>query len=150
MQIKRTNSNDIDFKNLIKSLDNELSETYGEEQTKYNKFNKVEEIETVVLAYQNDTPIGCGCIRKYDNDTIEIKRMFVQNDYRRKGVSKLVLKELESWAIEIGYKKAILETGIYQINAKGLYSNNGYKQIDNFGQYIGIQTSICMMKNLIK
>lgn len=150
IQIKRTNSNDIDFKYLIKSLDYELSETYGEEQKTYNEFNIVEENDTVVLVYQNVTPVGCGCFRKYTNDTIEIKRMFVQNDFRGNGISKLILKELESWAIEMGYKESILETGIYQKSALGLYSKNGYMRTDNYGQYTGIQTSICMKKNLIK
>jgi GNAT superfamily N-acetyltransferase len=150
IQIKRTNSQDVDFKYLISSLDNELSDTYGGKQKKYDGFNIIEKNDTVVLAYQNDIPLGCGCIRKYNNDTMEIKRMFVSKDFRGKGVSKLILKELESWAIEKGYYKAILETGIYQKNAIELYSKHGYEQTENYGQYSNIQTSICMIKNLIE
>ena len=76
--------------------------------------------------------------------------MFVHLDYRGKGISKTVLNELEKWAQDNGFKKAILETGTKQFEAIGLYQKSGYKKIDNYGQYAGIETSVCMLKELSK
>lgn len=74
--------------------------------------------------------------------------MFVNKKYRGQGVSKKILTELETWAIELGFKFALLETGYKQKEAIGLYERFGYKKTDNYNQYIGIETSICMKKQI--
>jgi putative acetyltransferase len=147
MEILRTNSSNALFKILILKLDQELSDKYGELQKKYDQYNIIES-DTVVIAIDNKTPVGCGCYKKFDNDSAEIKRMFVDKSYRGQGISKKILKELENWAKEKGYKQTLLETGFRQSEAIGLYKGFGYKIIENYGQYIGIETSICMMKQI--
>lgn len=144
----RCTSADPNFEGLIKLLDNDLDQRYGQLQKQYNPFNKVDLIETVVVAYEGRQSVGCGCFKKFSNDTVEIKRMFVKLDYRGKGISKLVLNELEKWALELGYENAVLETGMKQFEAIGLYSKCGYVKIENYGQYIGNNNSICMGKSL--
>jgi GNAT superfamily N-acetyltransferase len=72
--------------------------------------------------------------------------MFVNKNSRRQGISKKILTELESWAIELGYDFALLETGYKQKEAIGLYEKYGYRKTDNYGPYMGIETSICMKK----
>ena len=86
--------------------------------------------------------------KEFDADTVEIKRMFVSTEKRGKGISKHILNELEKWAAELGYTKFILETGVKQLEAIGLYNRFGYKQIENYGQYIGKPLSVCMSKEL--
>jgi len=146
--IKRTTSRNKDFRELIALLDSDLNNRYGTEQTVYDQYNIIESIDTVVVAYLNNIPAGCGCFKIYDSDTIEIKRMFVKTEMRGKGISKLILKELENWGIEKGYSQAILETGIKQTEAIGLYEKSGYQKIENFGPYVGMPYSICMKKLL--
>ena len=149
LTIKRTTSTNTDFVNLIARLDKDLLNRYNSAQKNYDKHNKIELIDTVLIIYDNDRPIGCGCFKCLGNDTAEIKRMFIELDYRGKGISKIVLKELENWAKGLGYSKLVLETGKKQPEAIGLYQNYGFKQIDNYGQYANMPNSVCFEKILI-
>lgn len=148
IEIIRTDSKDYDFENLITLLDKELNCRYGDKQDYYDQFNKIEECKTVVIVKSDNNPIGCGCFKTLTVDTVEIKRMFVNKKYRGQGISKKILAELETWAKELGYNFALLETGYKQNEAIGLYERFGYKKTDNYDQYIGIETSICMKKKI--
>jgi len=148
IKLLRCNSENQDFRNLIISLDDDLNSRYGILQAQYDQFNKIESIETVVVAYLDSIPVGCGCFKKFDADSVEIKRMFVKKENRGKGIAKMILTELERWAEENGNKTSFLETGIKQYEAISFYTNFGYKRIENFGQYIGNANSICMSKVL--
>jgi putative acetyltransferase len=147
-QLIHTSSSNPDFIALIKELDKGLKENYASLQNEYDKYNKVELLETVLLAYENKEPVGCGCFKKFDPNTVEIKRMFVKPAHRGKGISKKILNELENWAAQMNFKYAVLETGIKQIEAIGLYTSVGYNRIDNYGQYKNMPTSICFRKGL--
>ena len=125
--IKRTSSNNKDFQWLIKQLDHELWNELNEDQAQYDQYNKVPDLNTVVVAYLNDQPTASGCFKKYNTETIEIKRMFVVKEHRGKGLSKTVLNELENWAVGLGFKNAILETSIHFTPAVTLYKNTGIK-----------------------
>ena len=146
--IRRTTSNDNDFQLLIKQLDHELWNELQEDQAQYDQYNKVPDLNTVVVVYVNDLPAASGCFKKYNTDTIEVKRMFVVKEHRGKGLSKIVLTELENWATEEGFKYAILETSIHFIPATTLYKTSGYKIIPNYDQYEGLEESVCMKKSL--
>ena len=100
------------------------------------------------MAYEDGEPAGCGAIKEYAPDTMEVKRMFVVPAHRRKGIAENVLKELESWAAELSYRKCILETSLKQQEAIGLYRKKGYRLIPNFGQYAGVENSICFVKQI--
>jgi putative acetyltransferase len=147
-EIKRTDSNNKDFQYLILLLDEELHSRYGELQDFYSNYNAIEDNNNVVIVYCDKVPAACGCFKKFDPETVEIKRMFVHKNFRGKGISKILLNELEKWATENEFKKYVLETGTKQHEAIGLYQKSGYKKIDNYGQYTGIETSVCMMKEL--
>jgi len=148
MQTIRVTGNNSHLQELIKLLDIELNTRYGLLQAQYDKFNRVESIETAVIGFIDSKPCGCGCFKAFNKDTVEIKRMFVKADFRGKGISKLILAELENWAGELGFSKAILETGIKQPDAIKFYSKLGYRKIDNFGQYIGNSNSVCFTKKI--
>ena len=146
--IKRTTSNDKDFQWLIRQLDSELFGELKEDQLKYDQYNKVPDLNTVVVVTVDDQPAASGCFKKYNTDTVEIKRMFVVKEHRRKGFSKLILDELEQWAAESGFKYAILETSIHFIPATTLYKTAGYTVIPNYDQYKDLPDSVCMRKEL--
>jgi len=146
IKLLRCNSNNKEFRDLVILLDKDLNSMYGILQAQYEKFNKIESIETVVVAYQDKIPIGCGCFKKFDTSSVEIKRMFVKKENRGKGIAKMILTELERWAKENGNITSFLETGIKQHKAISFYTNFGYKRIENFGQYFGNNNSICMSK----
>jgi GNAT superfamily N-acetyltransferase len=147
-QTKRTVTSDKDFQALVALLDHELWDELKEDQATYDQYNKVPDINTAVLIYNNNEPIACGCFKEYNINTVEIKRMFVQKPYRGKGLSKKTLFELEQWAMEKGYRYAILETSIHFGTARRLYETYGYQIIPNYAPYVGLPESVCMKKEL--
>ncbi len=148
LNIIRTNSDNPDFISLVKLLDAELAERDGEDHPFYAQFNKIDKIKYVVVAYENDKPVSCGAIKEYSSDTMEVKRMYTLLESRGKGIATKVLIELEKWAKELSYGKSILETGKKQPEAIALYTKNGYKLIPNFGQYAGVDNSVCFEKEM--
>ncbi|WP_317170755.1 GNAT family N-acetyltransferase [Rufibacter sediminis] len=118
----------------------------GDDHSFYAQFNKIDAIRYVVVAYNNQLAVGCGAIKAYSPDTLEIKRMFVLPEFRGQGIAGKVLAELEQWAAELGYASLILETGKAQPEAIRLYTKSGYQVIPNFGQYVNIENSVCMSK----
>ncbi len=148
LKVKRTTALDPDFQLLISHLDHELWNELKEDQATYDQYNKVPDLQTALVMYINERPVASGCFKKYDDDTVEIKRMFVKKEFRGKGLSSLILKELEAWAIEQGFGYAILETSIHFVAARTLYNHAGYGVIENYDQYKGLEESVCMKKVL--
>ena len=146
--LKRTDSNNTDFQNLVRELDKDLRIRDGEDHAFFAQFNKIDLIKHAVVAYQNDQPVGCGAIKQYNDKTMEVKRMFVPMEFRGKGIASQVLQELERWAKELNFSTCILETGQKQPEAIRLYHKNNYTVIPNFGQYIGVESSVCFEKTL--
>jgi GNAT superfamily N-acetyltransferase len=146
LKLERTTNEDGEFRRLIAELDEDLNSRYGELQKQYNGFNRVDKIDTVVIARIENEVVGCGCFKPFDNATVEIKRVFLQKNFRGNGIADTILKELESWAAELGYTAAVLETGKGQPEAIRFYTKQGYIVIPNFGQYIGNDNSVCMKK----
>lgn len=103
-----------------------------------------------VIGYLDDAPVACGGWRVSDEieGAAEIKRMYVVDSARGRGLSRLVLAHLEVTAREAGRKRMILETGVRQPEAIGLYTSSGYEQIDNFGVYRDHPDSRCYGKAL--
>jgi len=142
----RTNSDLIDFRQLVALLDKDLAIRDGDDHAFYSQFNKIDAIKEVVVAYQNEIPVGCGTIKPFSDTAVEIKRMFVHPDYRNQGIAAKMLKALEEWALELGYSECVLETGKMQPEAIALYQKVGYQITLNYGQYIGVDNSVCMAK----
>lgn len=146
LSLTRTNAQNPDYLKLIKFLDADLAEKDGDEHAFYAQFNKSDRIRHVLVAYIDEVAVGCGAIKEYQPGIAEVKRMFVSPEVRGKGIATQLLAALEVWAKELGYKTCILETGKKQIEAIALYHKNGYKLIPNFGQYMGMDNSLCFEK----
>ncbi|MFD1063442.1 GNAT family N-acetyltransferase [Winogradskyella litorisediminis] len=146
MTILRTTSENKDFINLVEELDAYLKITDGDEHEFYNQFNTIETLKNVVVAYENETAVGCGAFKPFDDNSVEIKRMFVFPSNRTKGIGALILKELENWASLIGYSSCVLETGKRQTEAVQFYKKCGYYEIPNYGQYKNMENSLCFKK----
>lgn len=144
----RTTSDNKDFQQLVKALDADLRIRDGEEHSFYAQFNKIDALKYVIVAYDDDTAVGCGAIKDYSRDTLEVKRMYVSENKRGQGVASTVLKELEKWAVELNYSKCVLETGKKQPEAIALYKKNNYNIIPNYGQYKNVENSVCFEKKL--
>ncbi|MEP0713000.1 GNAT family N-acetyltransferase [Algoriphagus sp.] len=146
--LTRTDSSSPDFVSLVKLLDTYLALKDGRDHDFYNQYNSITMLNNVIVAYDNTIPVACGAIKEFDEDSMEVKRMFTVSDARGKGFASLVLSELEAWAAELGYKSCVLETGKRQVEAVALYKKQGYSLIPNYGQYIGMDNSICFQKEV--
>lgn len=145
MNLIRTNSDHPDFKKLSALFDAYLVDIDGEEKDFFAFYNNVP-LDYVLVVYENSEAVGCGAFKKFDTTTAEIKRMFVHPTHRNKGIASLVLNELELWANDLGFSSFILETAPKLTTAIALYEKTGYQLIPNYGQYIGVENSICMKK----
>lgn len=146
--IVRTYSTNPDFIALVQQLDMDLAKRDGDEHAFYHQFNSIQLLDHVIIIYNNEVAISCGAFKEVEIGKVEIKRMYTLPSHRSKGYASNVLQALETWATELGYITCVLETGKRQPEAIELYKKNGYTIIPNYGQYIGIENSVCFEKKL--
>lgn len=143
--LKRTTSNHPDFQKLTALFDEYLVDIDGEEKDFFAQYNQIY-IDNVILCYHNEIVVGCGAFKKSESQVAEIKRMFIPVEHRGKGIALKILNELELWAKELNHTSCILETSFKLENAIALYKKVGYKITENYGQYVGVKSSVCMKK----
>jgi len=147
MKLLKTNSNHPDFQKLTRLFDDYLVEIDGDEKDFFAQYNQIY-IDNVIVCYEDEIAVGCGAFKEYEPTVAEIKRMFVLPEKRGNGIASTVLNFLEIWAKENGFQHAILETSNQLTNAISLYQKSGYEVIPNYGQYIDVESSVCMKKIL--
>lgn len=148
--VLRTTALDPAFRGLVAALDKDLAIRDGEDHAFFAQFNKLDDIKQVVLVRSGNEAVGCGAFKPYDPDAVEIKRMYVPPEHRKKGIGSLVLHELETWASQLGYRRCVLETGEKQPEAIALYQKSGYRVVPNYGPYADVATSLCFEKRLVQ
>lgn len=150
MKYVYTDGSNSDFITLCHKLDSFLNEIVGGEENRaeYIPYNMLDNIHDVIVIYDGDTPIGCAAFKKYDDIHAEVKRVFIKEEYRGRGISRCLMENLEKAAKDKGYKYFILESGEPLVSAMALYRKTGYTVIPNYGQYKDMPDSICMMKEL--
>jgi putative acetyltransferase len=138
-----------DARRLIEALDAHLASRYTPEQ-RFGPNLKPAQIApglgTFVVARMDGRAVGCGAVRLLDPTTVEVKRMYVEPEMRGRGVAKGILSHLEGAGRTLGARRALLETGVYQDEAIGLYRNAGYREVDCWGEYTTSPTSVCYEK----
>ena len=146
----RCDGNNKDFIENCRLLDVDLDLRVGKiiKRDKYAQYNLIDKINEAIVVYRGNNPIGGGSIRPYDENTVELKRVFVIPDEQGKGIGTELVSKLIEWAKELGYKKMILETGELLAESCHVYSKLGFKQIANYGAYVDMPESLCMGKEL--
>ncbi|HYN20282.1 MAG TPA: GNAT family N-acetyltransferase [Thermoanaerobaculia bacterium] len=135
---------------LIAALNAELSSIYPEQGATHFRLDPDEVADgqgAFLVATRAANPVGCGAVRRIDARIGEIKRMYVAPEERGRGLSRLLLDELESEARALGLSRLVLETGIRQLAALALYEKAGFSRIDPFGEYVDSPLSVCMAKD---
>lgn len=148
LSLVRTNSNNEDFQKLTRLFDEFLVDIDGDEKDFFAQFNQIY-LENVVVFYENGIALGCGAFKSIDPNVAELKRMFVLPEARRKGIASKIINELENWAKELQFTSCVLETSQKLEKATMLYKKFGYVEIPNYGQYKGVESSICFKKDLL-
>lgn len=135
---------------LLSELDAELDRRYcGGEPVEADAAEFLPPGGQFVIAYVDGQPTACGGYRRLDDTTAELKRMYVREQERRRGLARAVLTTLEADARDAGYTAMCLETGAPQFEAIALYPRAGYTPIDSFGQFAGSPTQRCYGKSLV-
>lgn len=150
MEFHRTDGNDKDFIENCRLLDMDLDRRVGKEikRDKYKKYNRLNEIQEAIVVYEDNKAIGGGAIRRYDDENVELKRVFVHTEYQGRGIGSRLVSLLIEWAADLGYKRMILETGELLAESCAVYKKLGFKVIPNYGPYADMPESLCMAKNL--
>jgi putative acetyltransferase len=104
-------------------------------------------VRFVVARDRERKAIGCGAVVLYDGYG-ELKRMYVSDEQRGKGVARDILALLETLGREAGYARFTLETGPYQPAALAFYARSGYARCERFGDYKDDPLSVFMRKEL--
>ena len=148
-KIKKATTVSPEVKLLSNELHKDLEIIYGEGIIE----NFIDENERMLIFYvaydDKENGIACGALKHFDDSTAEVKRMFVKPQYRGRGLSKLILIQLEHYAKELNYQRLILETGLKQPEAMSLYNKFGYKSLKCYGRHANDPDSRCFEKIII-
>jgi GNAT superfamily N-acetyltransferase len=87
-----------------------------------------------IIGYWGEAAVCCGGVKRLDERTCEIKKMYVVPERRGQGVARALLHALEDKARALGYDVARLDTGPKQLSARGLYEDEGYREIADFNR----------------
>lgn len=139
-----------DFLTLCQELDRFLNRAIGGEdkREKYTKFNVLATMDHVVLAYDGQTAVGCAALRRYSEQEVEVKRVFVRKSYRGRNIGGQMLSHLITQAEKMGFQYMLLETGEFLSASVRLYQRYGFEQIKNYGAYKDMPESLCMGRAL--
>ena len=145
-RVYRTDASDPGFRALVAELDKDLAIRDGKDHAFFAQYNGLDQIKHVVVVMEGEVPVGCGAFKAFGEGVVEVKRMYVPPAHRQRGIASLGLRELERWAHELGHQRCVLETGEKQPEAIALYTKRGYLVIPNYGQYVGVASSVCFGK----
>ncbi len=150
LELRAVAWDDADGAPLRADQEAEVVVRYGVPDAEPGPAPTAESMTVFVVAYDDGTAVACGGLRALDDVHGEVKRMFVTPAARGRGISKLVLRDLERRARELGWERLLLETGELQPEAMSLYERAGYTAIPAFGYYVGNAQSRCYAKELVE
>ena len=136
LRIERVGFGHPDALRLIEEVQQEYVRRYGgQDETPVDPAEFAPPLGTFLVAHVGASAIGCAGLRRHGDDTVEVKRMFVRPEHRRRGHARRMLHALEDVAREQGFRRVVLETGLAQPEAIALYLSAGYTPVDGFGHY---------------
>ena len=131
---------------LLAAMCDELTRRYGRPPSPYLAAEATAPRTAFLAARLDGEPVGCGALRRIDETTVEVKRMYVAPAGRRRGIARRLLAELERLAVGFRYERVILETGTFQPEALAFYDSAGYRRTPPYGRYVGNPESVCFEK----
>ncbi len=152
VDIRRSTLSSPDANRLIAALNAELRKTFPEPGATHFSLNASQVADgdgAFLIAYIDDAAVGCGAVRRLDETTAELKRMYVDPSVRGRGIGRALIEALEREALHLGVTRIVLETGTRLASAIRLYERAGYARIPLYGEYVSSpDTSVCFGKSL--
>ena len=102
----------------------------------------------MIIACINGNAVGCAGLKVYSDSDAEIKRVWVERNFRRNHIADEMMDRIEEKARELGFRRTILQTRPIMKDAVGLYLKRGYCQIENYPPYDQLDGAICFAKVL--
>ena len=145
-----TDGNNEEFHQFYLETEDYYSSIAGGKKNRegFIPYNLSESISDVLLAYMDGVAVGCAGLKKYNDSDVEIKRVWVEPDYRGRHIATELMDRIEDKAREMGFKRAVLQTRPIMEDAVGLYEKRGYELIGNYPPYDKLEGAICMALNL--
>src|SRR5438067_2304628 len=137
LEICRSSLGSPDAVWLITDLNSELTATFPEPGATHFSLSSIQVADgdgAFLIAYVNGMAVGCGAVRRLDENTAELKRMFVAPALRGQGIGRALVVALEQEARTLGVSRIVLETGTRLDRAIALYEGMGYSHIPLFGE----------------
>ncbi len=103
---------------------------------------------TFLVAEVDGVPAGCGAWRVLAPGVAEIKRVYVEPGFRRRGLARLVVAALEDGVARAGHRSVVLNSGHEQPEALALYAGLGYGPVTGYGIYAGYPNAVFLGKDL--
>jgi ribosomal protein S18 acetylase RimI-like enzyme len=149
MELCFVSASSKDYALLAKKLDDYYISLVGDVHLRYANVNNPKNMACIIVAYEGKKPIGCGCWKAVDDTTAEVKRIYVEPQYRRRGVATAIIELLENHILASGYTQALLETARTTGDSKALYLSLGYREIPYYGSPAGAENCRCFLKELM-
>ena len=148
MELRFVAADNQDYAMLAQKLDEYYFELVGDVHLRYAEANQPKNFACLVVVYEEDAPVACGCWKAVDEQTAEIKRIYVLPEHRRKGAASKIVKALEENLASTGRRHIVLETARTTPDSAALYSSLGYQIVDYYGSPAGADNCLCFEKNL--
>lgn len=148
-EARLTHGGDPRFRELVRALDREYEERFGETALKYRSCHSLDDIRQACLLLRDGQVVACGAFRELEEGTAELKRVYVRPEHRRRGCARQVVEVLELQALFQGFGRMVLETGRDMPEAISLYRGLGYRETAPFGIFVGDPDTLCMEKELL-
>lgn len=150
IRYKWTDGNNRDFQRFYLSTEEYYSKLVGGVQNRqgFIPYNISESIGTVLIAYVDDIAVGCAGLKKYSDTDAEIKRVWVETEYRRHHIAFEMMKMIEEMAKKMQFIRTVLQTRKSMSEAISLYEKLGYYRINNYPPYDKLDGAVCYAKYL--
>lgn len=148
MELRFVSPKSTDYKRLADALDAYYYTLVGDVQDRYKDVNRPENMNCLIVAYAGDKAVACGAWKHVDEQTAEVKRIYVCPEYRRRGIASALIQTLEDHIACSGYQQALLETARTTGDSHALYFSLGYKEIPYYGSPAGAENCRCFLKEL--
>jgi putative acetyltransferase len=137
-----------DGQQLLGELEADLRRRYRGDDHPWVQPSPLEVASFLVARDSQGRPLGCAALRRRDDGSFELKRMYVRPEARGDGLADRLLGAIERRARELGATRVKLETGLAQPEAMAVYERNGYHPIEPFGDYKDSPMSRCYARDL--
>ena len=149
---KWTDADNADFKRFYLITEEYYDNLVGGNRNRsgFAPYNLSDSIQYVLIACANGKAVACAGLKRYSETDAEIKRVWVEPEYRGRHIACAMMDLIEEKAVQCGFERTVLQTREKMTAAVSLYKNRGYYLIDNYPPYDMLDGAICFAKDLIR